>query len=178
MKRLKTLLLLACAILASSANATTFTLNTGGGNGSLAGSYPGFTLTSADNPDGPDEDNLLTYTGVIDSAQWISFAYSYTTNDFNGSSYDPAGYILNGVKHQLSPADAPKGSYVTGNRSVGVQVGDVFGWYIGATDSILGAATLTVIATVSAVPEPETYAMLLAGLGLVGFAARRKRTAA
>jgi hypothetical protein len=29
-----------------------------------------------------------------------------------------------------------------------------------------------------AVPEPETYAMLLAGLGLVGFAARRKRMAA
>jgi len=26
----------------------------------------------------------------------------------------------------------------------------------------------------SLVPEPETYAMLLAGLGLVGFAARRK----
>nr|WP_315253189.1 PEP-CTERM sorting domain-containing protein [uncultured Duganella sp.] len=30
----------------------------------------------------------------------------------------------------------------------------------------------------SAVPEPETYAMLLAGLGLLGFAARRKRSAA
>jgi len=28
--------------------------------------------------------------------------------------------------------------------------------------------------TVTPVPEPETYAMLLAGLGLVGFAARRK----
>lgn len=28
---------------------------------------------------------------------------------------------------------------------------------------------------VQAVPEPETYGMLLAGLGLVGFAARRKR---
>jgi hypothetical protein len=28
--------------------------------------------------------------------------------------------------------------------------------------------------SVSAVPEPETYGMLLAGLGLVGFAARRK----
>lgn len=28
--------------------------------------------------------------------------------------------------------------------------------------------------TVAAIPEPETYAMLLAGLGLVGFAARRK----
>ncbi|HZX27551.1 MAG TPA: FxDxF family PEP-CTERM protein [Telluria sp.] len=28
----------------------------------------------------------------------------------------------------------------------------------------------------AAVPEPETYAMLLAGLGLVGFAARRRNT--
>nr|WP_254442224.1 PEP-CTERM sorting domain-containing protein [Duganella vulcania] len=32
--------------------------------------------------------------------------------------------------------------------------------------------------SVNAVPEPEAYAMLLAGLGLVGFAARRKRMAA
>jgi len=29
---------------------------------------------------------------------------------------------------------------------------------------------------VAAVPEPETYAMLLAGLGLIGFAARRRRS--
>lgn len=31
---------------------------------------------------------------------------------------------------------------------------------------------------INEVPEPETYAMLLAGLGILGFAARRKRTAA
>ena len=30
------------------------------------------------------------------------------------------------------------------------------------------------LATVTAVPEPETYAMLLAGLGLMGFVARRR----
>jgi carbonic anhydrase len=29
----------------------------------------------------------------------------------------------------------------------------------------------------AAVPEPETYALLMAGLGLLGFAARRKRKA-
>jgi hypothetical protein len=29
-------------------------------------------------------------------------------------------------------------------------------------------------ATVSPVPEPESYAMMLAGLGLMGFIARRK----
>ncbi len=31
--------------------------------------------------------------------------------------------------------------------------------------------------TIAAVPEPETYAMLIAGLGLVGFAARRRKQA-
>ena len=30
--------------------------------------------------------------------------------------------------------------------------------------------------SISAIPEPETYAMILAGLGLLGFAARRRKT--
>jgi hypothetical protein len=37
--------------------------------------------------------------------------------------------------------------------------------------------TVGAIATVPAVPEPETYAMLLAGLGLMGFIARRRKAA-
>lgn len=35
----------------------------------------------------------------------------------------------------------------------------------------------TVNLTTTAVPEPEAYAMMLAGLGLIGFAARRKQAA-
>ena len=31
------------------------------------------------------------------------------------------------------------------------------------------------VSLVSAVPEPETYAMMLAGLGLIGLAAARRR---
>jgi hypothetical protein len=31
--------------------------------------------------------------------------------------------------------------------------------------------------TVTTIPEPGTYALLLAGLGLLGFAARNRRTA-
>ncbi|HQY23214.1 MAG TPA: FxDxF family PEP-CTERM protein, partial [Gammaproteobacteria bacterium] len=35
--------------------------------------------------------------------------------------------------------------------------------------------TASYAVALSAVPEPETYAMLLAGLGLIGFSIRRRR---
>ena len=35
-------------------------------------------------------------------------------------------------------------------------------------------SAITALAALAAVPEPETYAMLLAGLGLIGAAARRR----
>lgn len=41
-------------------------------------------------------------------------------------------------------------------------------------DSVNDLVLLRVTDTVTAVPEPETWAMLLVGLGLVGFAARRR----
>jgi hypothetical protein len=40
-----------------------------------------------------------------------------------------------------------------------------------------GSVGVSVPQTISPVPEPETYAMMLAGLGLLGFAARRKAKA-
>lgn len=42
-------------------------------------------------------------------------------------------------------------------------------------DSNSGDNSGSILATVTAVPEPETYAMLLAGLGLLGFVVNRKR---
>jgi len=39
-----------------------------------------------------------------------------------------------------------------------------------------GLAEMKVFGTVAAVPEPETYAMLLAGLGLIGAAVKRRKT--
>lgn len=50
--------------------------------------------------------------------------------------------------------------------------------YVGFTGGIGGTAAdqrITAFSLTTAVPEPETYALLLAGLGLVGFAARRRR---
>lgn len=54
---------------------------------------------------------------------------------------------------------------------VGTTVGS-FAWLNGSWTSKARPTTAT------AVPEPEAYAMMLAGLGLVGFAARRKQQAA
>lgn len=53
----------------------------------------------------------------------------------------------------------------------------VVGNWAGATTVETGAGfqAADVAGFVSAVPEPETYAMLLAGLGLVGFMARRRK---
>lgn len=54
-----------------------------------------------------------------------------------------------------------------------------FDYLLGFNDSYTGDADyddfVVGIKFVSAVPEPETYAMLLAGLGLIGFSARRRK---
>lgn len=53
-------------------------------------------------------------------------------------------------------------------------------YYLLVTGSVLSDAAISYAGTltVSAVPEPETYGMLLAGLGLVGYMARRRRNKA
>lgn len=50
----------------------------------------------------------------------------------------------------------------------------VFKSAIGSTGSFTGGITVAG-APVAAVPEPETYALMLAGLALVGFSARRRQ---
>jgi len=47
---------------------------------------------------------------------------------------------------------------------------------VGASDSL--GVSLDAVSLTAAVPEPETYALMLAGLGAIGFVARRRRTAA
>jgi PEP-CTERM motif len=69
------------------------------------------------------------------------------------------------------PGDIPGlgsylGAFITAN---GFQEGVLTGEF-GAT-----ITSMTVSASLAPIPEPETYAMLLAGLGLVGWAARQRK---
>ena len=59
-----------------------------------------------------------------------------------------------------------------------VRVRDSNGFTSSLNDGQLNALAIDSIKTVGAVPEPETYALLLAGLGAVGWVARRKQRAA
>jgi len=74
--------------------------------------------------------------------------------------------------------DALVGSFAFDNTSItGVfsplAAGNYFYEVTGdVTGTVGGSYTLS--STVSLVPEPETYAMLLAGLGLIGFSVRRR----
>ncbi len=66
----------------------------------------------------------------------------------------------------------------TGSFSSGISAtlaaGDYFYLVTGASGAKGGAYALT--STVSPVPEPETYALFLAGLGAVGFLTARRRS--
>jgi hypothetical protein len=145
--------------------AWTFADDTGGA--SISGAYPSFTLTGSDLFD--FKDDVATYTQAFTSAQAVTFAWNYVSEDCCGSAWDPAGYVLNGVQHQLS-VNGPAGQGSAGVATVDVGAGDVFGWYVESLDSEQGPGILSV----SVVPEPATVALLLAGVGALVFAARRR----
>jgi len=87
-------------------------------------------------------------------------SYNITSGDFNVSSGDAGTLALS--NNWLSVVNS--GSYAI-SQDLGVWVQNCSG---GNCTQDLGVFT-------SMIPEPETYAMLLAGLGLMGFVARRRK---
>jgi hypothetical protein len=118
------------------------------------------------------------YTFTLSSAGSIfADTFSSSGNEKNGldilglSLFNADGLVLKGT--QISTGKTDQWELSTGTLSAG-------SYFLLVSGTVLSKASGTYVgsATVSAVPEPATYGMLLGGLGLVGaVAARRQRKA-
>jgi hypothetical protein len=144
---------------------------------------------------------VLTATLIFDSSgAWTATWEASTANPFHGNArfnlnlFDTAlGDVgtattsqvnLDGF-HNFGSSSATLFSYsgtttFLANWHVGDQVssGNFTNFLSGAVDmnSPYGRDNLVGLSTIAAVPEPETYAMMMAGLGMIGFIVRRRRT--
>lgn len=126
--------------------------------------------------------NAYWYTDSRDTFDNMGLAVSPTPGIITLSSVSNGATIDYVVISGRSIYEAFDSAHVSlGSLAVDASSGDVLGThsFLGAVASIewtgdTGTAGISTL-TISAVPEPETYAMLLAGLGLLGFAARRRQ---
>jgi PEP-CTERM motif len=110
---------------------------------------------------------------TIGLAGIYTFSWSYLTSDDGGPAGDIFGVIVDNNRIQLSD---PGGAIAqSGTKTFSASTS--FGWFMNCTDCIGGSASATVtnFSAVAAVPEPSTYALMLAGLATLGGVARRRR---
>jgi hypothetical protein len=140
------------------------------GNGSVAGDTFSFAVTGSNRGNWDYGENLTSYTLTLSSAATLHFNWTYSTQDILGPQWDPAGWLLNGVEHQLTQNDVYTAQ--AGTLDISLKSGDIFGWYVDSMDQGYGAGTLRVNLGTSVSEPPISWAML-AGLAALAFRARR-----
>lgn len=109
--------------------------------------------------------------GTFTNGQFSTLDFLNGEDGFNGFSV--AALLANGVDSQNAALPNAYAWIRIRSTGGGIATGDNGKWWEPATTNAAGGR-LDVLA-VTAVPEPETYAMFLAGLGLMGAVARRRK---
>ncbi len=188
MKLLKNTLIASAIVLSMSNAASATTLNVT--NGILMGASG--VKVSGELYDVVFKDDIVTngISAFTTSASATAASQALLSQVFNGTVYSTNPEKINGCSDKSSCFIYTAYSYANNfvNEShltinAGAATDTVGGGGAYYKTSSIGAANLTLAiwtkqATATAVPEPEAYAMMLAGLGLVGFAARRQQKAA
>lgn len=179
--RAATLALGTCALAGLSANASAAYVfsNNSGGDGTLSGSFPAFTITGSNNGAG---DDTAFYVQTFTASENVTFTWHYASNDSGGPVNDSAGWILDDDETQLS-VDGDPGLGSDGTTTVLVHAGDTFGFYVHSLDSEFGAGILAVGEDLPpppppppAIPEPANAALMMAGLAALFAAVRRRKS--
>lgn len=163
------------ALAAGQANAATYDL------GTLTGSA--FTQTggsTASNTGVLFEDAFTFSIGAKSTVFTNAVTSSFLGGAITGGVYSIYGAGSDGLFHTLDDvAVSPVAYTISGAQSPQSFVLNAGSYYIGVQGKAWGPVVATYAVTASAtalpVPEPETYALLGAGLGIVGFVASRRR---
>jgi hypothetical protein len=125
---------------------------------------------------GLGNDAAVSATGLF-SGYTVTLENTTPDSGFNAAAFINSGNCCDAV----NPADALAANQGVGfntvsdsSISLAYDLGTIAA---GETASFSYAYNMSVVPVTPPIPEPETYAMLLAGLGVIGFMARRRRAA-